>query len=69
MAPANDGETNYFEAGWIDSLGIIELVTDLEVHFGLRFEERHFQDRRFATINGLALIVRELRAPPGSERG
>jgi D-alanine--poly(phosphoribitol) ligase subunit 2 len=51
---------NYFEAGWIDSLGIIELICDIEFHFSIRFNELHFQDRRFSTISGLAEIISEL---------
>lgn len=68
VAPAHvAGEVDYFEAGWIDSLGIVELVADIEDHFGLRFDERHFQDRRFATVSGLASIVREIRDPRRSD--
>lgn len=61
----NDGiedrlRTNYFEAGLIDSLGVVELIADTEEHFGIRFSERDFQDRRFATIGGLSELVLEL---------
>ena len=52
--------TNYFEAGLIDSLGVMDLVLEAEAHFGIRFNERNFQDRRFATIGGLADIIREI---------
>ena len=51
---------NYFEAGLIDSMGVIELIEDCETSFGIRFEQRHFQDRRFATLGGLAEIISEL---------
>ena len=51
---------NYFEAGLIDSFGVIELITDIENEFGIRFNETHFQDRRFAVVSGLAKLVREL---------
>ena len=53
-------ETNYFEAGLIDSLGVIELIADVEEHFGIAFDEGHFQDRRFSTIGGLGEIINEL---------
>lgn len=48
---------NYFEAGWIDSMGIIELIADAEARFGMQFSHEDFQDRRFATLGGLAAMV------------
>lgn len=59
-----DGEplqVNYFEAGLIDSLSAIRLISDLEDQFDIRFEQEHFLDRRFQTIAGLTDIVDELR--------
>ena len=53
--------TNYFEAGLIDSMGVIELISELESALEVRFEQQHFQDRRFTTIGGLAEIIGELR--------
>jgi len=50
---------NYFDAGAIDSLGVIELIEDAETSFGVRFSQSDFQDRRFPTIDGLADIIRE----------
>lgn len=51
---------NYFEAGLIDSLAVVGLVGELEDAFGVRFEDRHYQDPRFSTIGGLGEIVSEL---------
>ena len=51
---------NYFEAGLIDSLGVIELITEVEGHWEIRFNEKHFQDRRFPTIKGLSDLIAEL---------
>ncbi|MBI4308465.1 MAG: acyl carrier protein [Chloroflexi bacterium] len=50
---------NYFEAKLIDSLGVIELITEVEDHFGISFTDRDFQDRRFSTIGGLEEIIME----------
>jgi D-alanine--poly(phosphoribitol) ligase subunit 2 len=59
-ATASDRMTaNYFEAGWIDSLGVVELIADAEDHFHIRFTENDFQDRRFSTITGLVEIIGE----------
>ncbi|MDX6769810.1 MAG: acyl carrier protein [Elusimicrobiota bacterium] len=56
--------TDYFAAGLLDSLGVVELVAHLEQTYGVRFEDRHFQQRRFSTIGGLAEIVAELKTAP-----
>ena len=49
--------TNYFNAGWIDSLQVIELIMDIEKNFSIKFQDIHFQDRRFSTIEGLSSII------------
>ena len=54
--------TDFFEAGLIDSLAVVELVADIERTFSVRFEDRHYQERRFSTIGGLAELVAELSA-------
>jgi D-alanine--poly(phosphoribitol) ligase subunit 2 len=56
------GDVNYFEAGLIDSIGVIDLIANIEETFEIRFSHEHFQERRFVTITGLAEIIDELRA-------
>jgi acyl carrier protein len=61
----NGGEElteNYFERGVIDSLGIVQLVVEIEERFGIRLESGHLQDQRFCTVRGLAQIVDEAKA-------
>ena len=53
---------NFFDREAIDSFGIIELIEDAEQHFGIRFTEHDFQDRRFPTIAGLCDIITSKRA-------
>ena len=48
---------NYFEKGWIDSLKFIDLITQIEEEFSIRFSNDEFQDRKFSTIEGLAKII------------
>jgi acyl carrier protein len=55
-------EDNYFEAGAIDSLGVIELIEDIENAFQLRFSAEDFQDRRFPSIAGLVQLLSEKQA-------
>lgn len=48
---------SYFEKGWIDSLSFISFIADLEDAFDVQFSNDEFQNRDFATIDGLANIV------------
>jgi|TARA_B110000014_G_C19758797_1_gene395178 acyl carrier protein len=54
-------EENYINSGVIDSLGIIELVEDIEEAFNINFNQSNLQDRRFSSINGLAKIILEIK--------
>lgn len=49
--------TNYFDVGWIDSFGSVELVGDAEMHFNFAFTEADLADPRFGTLGGLADII------------
>jgi acyl carrier protein len=53
-------KVNYFDAGLIDSLGVVVLITSLENIFQFRFEPSHLQEERFFTVGGLIEIVQEL---------
>ncbi|HLX85010.1 MAG TPA: acyl carrier protein [Terriglobales bacterium] len=53
---------DYFEAGLLTSLEVIEFVSEIEERFGVSFSEQDFQDPRFVTIAGLAELVAE-RSP------
>ncbi len=48
---------NYFKNGWLDSLKFIELINDVEQEFEILFSNDEFQNRKFATINGLREII------------
>jgi acyl carrier protein len=50
---------DFFAAEFIDSMGVVMLIGDVEARFSISFSEVDFQDRRFSTVNGLADIVRE----------
>lgn len=51
---------NYFDIGFIDSFGFVELIEDLEEKCGLRFSNDAFEDRDFAAIDGLVKIIRTM---------
>ena len=59
-SPEQKLQTNFFEAGLVDSFGVIELVSAIEEKYGIQFSETHFQERRFSTIGGLSEIMSEL---------
>jgi acyl carrier protein len=48
---------NYFDAGLLTSLEVIEFVSEVEDRFGVRFSELDFQDPRFVTVAGLAELI------------
>ena len=52
-------DENYFDNGWLDSLKFIELINDVEQEFEILFSNDEFQNRKFATINGLREIITE----------
>jgi acyl carrier protein len=49
--------TDYFEAGWLSSMEVVEFVTDIEQEFGMQFSDDDLQDPRFVTIDGLAELI------------
>ena len=50
-----------FDGGLIDSFGVIEMINDMESHFGINFRPENMQDSRFRTINGISMIIMELK--------
>jgi len=51
--------TDYFEAGWLTSMEVVEFVTEIEQQFGMQFSDRDLQDSRFVTITGLTELILE----------
>ncbi len=50
-------EENYLIKGWIDSLKFISFISDIENEFKISFSNDEFQNRKFATINGIVKII------------
>ena len=48
---------SYFEKGLIDSFVFIQLIEDIEEEYQIEFGNEQFEDRSFATIEGLAEII------------
>ena len=52
---------DYFDAGLIDSFGVIDLITSIESQFKVELKPDNMQDIRFRTVKGLAEIIEENR--------
>jgi len=50
-------DIDYFAAGWLTSMEVVEFVTEIEAQFGMQFSDRDLQDPRFVTIAGLAELI------------
>ncbi len=51
--------TDIFDAGLVDSFGIIELITAIESNFKIELKQEDLSDARFRTIKGIAEIIEE----------
>jgi acyl carrier protein len=61
-------EMDYFEAGWLTSMEVVEFVMEIEQKFGVSFSDRDLQDQRFSTIAGLTGLILEHTAQVESGR-
>ncbi|MBN1577307.1 MAG: acyl carrier protein [Chitinispirillaceae bacterium] len=52
---------DYLKAGFIDSMGIVEMIGTFEEKFDVRFEQEHFDSPGFSTIGGLVDIISSLK--------
>lgn len=50
---------DYIEQGWLDSLGIVNLITFAEAEFGVTFSFEDMESPEFRTVAGLAGLVRK----------
>jgi acyl carrier protein len=50
-------DIDYFEAGWLTSMEVVEFVTEIEWQFAMQFSDSDLQDPRFVTIAGLAALI------------
>jgi acyl carrier protein len=59
-------DIDYFEAGWLTSMEVVEFITEIEQQFGMQFSDDDMQDPRFVTIAGLTELILE-RSTQSSE--
>ena len=57
-----DRTVDLFEDGYVDSIGVIELIQFLEKTFAIDIPEEDLFSPEFSTINGIASIVARNRS-------
>ena len=55
---AEEKDTDLFEAGLIDSLGIIEVLLKIEEIFGLKLQPTDLERKDMATVNNLVEFLK-----------
>jgi acyl carrier protein len=50
-------DVHIFEAGYLDSLGVVRLIAHLESTYALEFTDEELFDPRFTTIDGMSEIL------------
>jgi acyl carrier protein len=48
---------DYVDKGLIDSFQIVELITKLESHFGIKFSSEDFTSEEFKTLKGISTLI------------
>ena len=49
--------SDYYGQGLVDSLGMLELITEIEQHFSVCFDDEDFKSPSFLTVEGLVSII------------
>ena len=55
------GNFNYVESGYIDSMGIIQFIAELEDEFSIEFTDEELISPEFKTIGGIVRLIEEKR--------
>jgi acyl carrier protein len=55
--PDFDRNVHLFEAGYLDSLGVVRLIDYLETTYALKFTENELFDPGFTTVRGISDIT------------
>lgn len=55
--PDYDVDTHLFDAGFLDSLGAVELVLFVEKEFGIKLKRKEISEANFHSISAIAALV------------
>jgi acyl carrier protein len=61
-------DTDYFAAGWLTSMEVVEFVTEIENRFSFQFSDSDLQDPRFVNLAGLSELIFERSTPTSRSR-
>ena len=50
---------DYFNLDWVDSMGFIKLIVDIEEHYQITFTNNEFRDNKFRTLGGLSKLLHD----------
>lgn len=54
-------ETLLFEEGILDSFKVIELVSELEDHFGIEIDAKYVIDENFCTVSAIKTLITKIK--------
>jgi acyl carrier protein len=57
---------NYVDTGYVDSVGLIKFIVELEQEFGVEFTEDEIASPAFKTVGGVAALIAAKRSSPPS---
>jgi acyl carrier protein len=73
QVPADDEAftrgVNLWEEGYVDSIGLVELIGFIESSYGIVLPDGSFFDPDFTCIDGIARVVCRLRTPGERDDG
>jgi acyl carrier protein len=67
--PAFTRDAHLFESGYLDSVGIIELIVFIESTFCVELDDAEIFDERFTSIHGISSVIHESLAGRVSASG
>ena len=59
--PRFDRNVDLYESGYVDSVGVVELLAFIGEEFGVDIPESELLSEDFSNVNGIARIVYQLR--------
>ncbi len=51
-------DLNYIDSGYIDSIGIIKFIVEIEQRFNVQISDEDIMSEKFKTVKGLADIIK-----------
>ncbi len=57
LTDSSFSDVDYFAAGWLTSMEVVEFVTEIEHRFSIQFSDADLQDPRFVSIGGMTELI------------